>query len=154
MNRAGESAFSLIEVVLALAVMSFALVAVVGLFSVGLQTNKESSDQLQATDVASLLISARRAQPTGTLSNFALPALNVAQVSSAATGVLLSLDGTVASSSATAPFRVAYTVGTNAVTGSKSALVYLLIWWPGSLANPPTNSPGAYYQTSTQVALP
>ena len=149
-------AFSLIEVVLALAVMAFALVAVVGLFSVGLQTNKESADQIQATDVASLLISARRAAPTATLAsgNFALPPFpTAAGTVSNGTPVNLALDGTVAASAAAAPFKLDYVVTTTAAA-PKSASVYLLLWWPGTAAKPPTNSPGGYYQIATQVALP
>jgi type II secretory pathway pseudopilin PulG len=144
-------AFSLIEVVLALAVMTFALVAVVGLFSVGLRTNKESSDQLQATDIASLLIASRRAQPTGVLTNFALPPLNVALTSNSVP-VNLALDGTIAPTAAAAPFKLNYIVGTS--DNPKVANVYLLLWWPGSAAKPPTNSPGGYYQLATQIALP
>ncbi len=147
-------AFSLIEVVLALAVMAFVLVAVVGLFSVGLQTNKESSDQIQATDVASLLISSRRAQPTGPLANFALPPLtNGTGTFSNGTPVNLAVDGTVAASAAAAPFKLDYVVAT-AAASPKSASVYLLLWWPGSAPQPPTNSPGGYYQIATQIALP
>ncbi len=51
--------------------------AIVGLFMVGINTNKESSDQIQAANLASLLISTRRALPTNTIANFALPPLNV-----------------------------------------------------------------------------
>lgn len=150
MTRAATArAFSLIEVVLALAVMSFALVAVVGLFSVGLKTNKESSDQIHATDVASLLIAARRAAPTTAFTTpIALPPLNVGVTNS----VPLNLDGTTNSSSAT-PFRLKYTVTIPPAT-PKLANLYLLIWWPATAAAPATNSPGGYYQVSTQISLP
>lgn len=143
--------FSMVEVVLALGVMAFALVAVAGLFSVGLRANKESSDQLQATGVASLLIASRRAAPTNALPNFALPPLNVPLTRNSAP-INLALDGTVAADAARAPFKLDYLVGTGA--NPKVAVVYLLLWWPGTAAQPPTNSPGAYYQIATQVALP
>lgn len=55
--------FSLTEVVLALGIVSFALVAVVGLLPVGLQAVKNSHDQAAAAQVlSSLADSLRRAQ--------------------------------------------------------------------------------------------
>lgn len=57
--------FSLTEVVLALGIVSFAMVAVVGLLPVGLQAVKNSHDQASAAQVlASLADSLRRAQNT------------------------------------------------------------------------------------------
>ncbi|MDZ4787341.1 MAG: type II secretion system protein [Blastochloris sp.] len=55
--------FSLIEVVVALGIMSFALVTLIGPFSVGLQTSKESVEAMQAANLASRLIAERRAAP-------------------------------------------------------------------------------------------
>ncbi len=76
-RTASVAAFSLVEVVVALGIFTFALVAIIGLFVTGLNTNKESSDQIQAANFASLLISSRRALPTNVIANFALPPLNV-----------------------------------------------------------------------------
>ncbi len=45
----GTVAFSLVEVVLALAIFTFALVTILGLLGVALGTNKQSSDQIQAS---------------------------------------------------------------------------------------------------------
>jgi len=153
-RRAERVAFTLVEVVVALGIFSFAIMAIVGLFVVGLNTNKESSDQIQAANFASLLISSRRALPTSVIANFALPPLN-APYSAAGTYLTNSLgvaaDGTT---NVGAPaYNLFYQAGTNSVTGPHLALVHLVIWWPLA-AVPPTNNPGGRYELSTQVALP
>jgi len=148
------AAFSLVEVVVALGIFSFALVAIVGLFMVGIKTNKESSDQIQAANFGSLLISSRRALPTNVIANFALPPLNVAYSS---TGTYLTnnlgvaADGTT--NVATPAYNLFYQVGTNIITGAHLAQVHFILWWPVGAALP-TNNPGSRYELTTQVALP
>ena len=147
-----DDSFSLIEVVLALGIVSFAIIAILGLFSAGLKANKESYDQIQEANIASLLISTRRASPTATSSNFssfALPRLDVPASNSVPAQV--GLDGSTINSPL---YNMFYIISTNDVSGSKVANVYLLIWGPLAAANPQTNNPGSYYEISTQIALP
>jgi type II secretory pathway pseudopilin PulG len=147
----GNASFSLVEVVLALAIFSFVLVTMMALLSVALRTNKESSDQIQAANIASLLVSTRRAAPTNSganFTNFALPQLNQSYVTNTTP---LGLDGTTSPGTGTA-YNLYYQVGTNAGTGPNLANVYILIWWPLG-ARMPTNNPSAYYELSTQVSL-
>ena len=155
----GVAAFSLVEVVVALGIFTFALVAIVGLFFVGLNTSKESSDQIQGANFASLLISTRRALPTNVIAYFSLPPLNVQY---SATGTYLTNTGGVAddgTTNGTPNYNLFYQVGTNfqsganPATGSHLALVHLIIWWPIAAALP-TNNPGNRYEITTQVALP
>ncbi|HEY8966507.1 MAG TPA: prepilin-type N-terminal cleavage/methylation domain-containing protein, partial [Candidatus Methylacidiphilales bacterium] len=94
MRRRSTRAFSLIEVLLALGIISFAMVALIGLFALGLKTNKESADQIEAANIASLLLSTLRAIPTNPPPGFALPALNQATVTKT---VQVGPDGTTAS---------------------------------------------------------
>ena len=142
-------AFSLIEVVISLGIISFSLISVIGLFSVGLKTNKESSDQIDAANTASLLMAAARAMPTNCATNgFALPNLNQGTTSGQ---VQIGVDGTTTSTNLA--YNLFYTVGTNTAAGPKLANVYLRLWWP--LAAPmPTNNPAAYYEVAGEVALP
>lgn len=143
--------FSLIEVLLALGIISFALVALIGLFTLGLKTNKESSDQIEAANVASLLLSTLRAIPTNPPAGFALPALNQGTVSKT---VKVASDGTTTDLATTSrAYNLYYVVGTNATTGPKLANVYMMLWWPAS-APMPTNNPSAYYEVTAQIALP
>ena len=162
-NRTGRglaalAAFSLVEVVIALGIFTFALVAMGGLFVVGINTTKESSDQIQAANFGSLLISTRRALPTNTIANFALPPLNTTYSSSGTyltgnSGV--AVDGTVTGGAVTVTptYNLFYQAGTNSVTGAHLALVHMILWWPIT-APLPTNNPSGYYELSTQVALP
>jgi uncharacterized protein (TIGR02598 family) len=149
--RSSDASFTLVEVVLALAIFSFVLVTMLALLSVALRTNKESSDQIQAANIASLLVSARRAAPTNGGANFttfALPVFNQGYVTNT---TQVGLDGTTVTGTGAA-YNLYYQVGTNAGTGPNLANVYLLIWWPLG-ARMPTNNPSAYYELSTQVSL-
>jgi len=145
--------FTLIEVMLALGIFSFALVAIFGLFFVGINTNKESSDQIAAANLASLLISTRRSVPTNTITNFALPPLNAPYGTN---GIYLTntegvaIDGTL---TGTRAYNLCYQAGTNLATGAHLAQVHLLLWWPVT-APLPTNTPATRYELTTQVALP
>ncbi len=145
-------AFSLIEVVISLGIIVFALVALIALFSLGLKTNKESSDQIQAADLASLLVATRRGMPTNTITNFALPSLNRATNNTVTVGV----DGLTISAAAslgTESYKLEYQI-TPGTLVTNVANVYLLLWWPAALAAAPSNNPGGYYELNTQVVLP
>lgn len=60
-----KKAFSLIEVVLALGLASFALVLLVGLLPVGLQTNKASVEETDGLNLLRRVIADREATPSG-----------------------------------------------------------------------------------------
>jgi uncharacterized protein (TIGR02598 family) len=66
MNLRSRSAggFSLIEIVLALGVGSFCLIAVFGLLPIGIQTNRNATSQTAATGALASVISDLRATPT------------------------------------------------------------------------------------------
>src|SRR5438132_12920260 len=51
-DRRARRGFSLAEVVLALGVVSFAIVAILGVLPLGLQTGKSSQDETRATQIA------------------------------------------------------------------------------------------------------
>ena len=157
---AAPSGFSLIEVVVALGIFIFAMVAINGLFFVGLDANKSSSEQIQAANVASLLISTRRSLPTNAMTNtmtmFALPPLNVVCTGTTVRGV--ATDGTayVSGTSPYAAYDVYYQGGPTAMTGPHLAQVHLLLSWPPSTAASPTpsNNPSTRFEVTTQIALP
>lgn len=72
-----QTGFSLIEVVVALGITAFALVTLIGLFSVGLQTGKESVETIQAANLVSGFIAERRAAPSANITGAAIPTLDV-----------------------------------------------------------------------------
>ena len=80
-------AFSLVEVVLALGVVSFAIVAILGVFPLGLRTGRSAQDETRAAQIAQAVFSTFANQPfdnvviplyddTGMV-NGAVPALNL-----------------------------------------------------------------------------
>jgi len=163
---ASVRAFSLIEVVMALGVLSFALVLILAMLGVGLSNNHDSSSRLQAENIASLLISTRRTAPTNTdLTNFALPPVGAANaagsdVVSVMTGYTkVQADGTIGASTATSQdvYNLRYIV-TSVGSQANIANVDLVLWWPPTLpavaSSLPANNPANYYELTTQIALP
>lgn len=148
----GMGAFSLVEVVVALGIFSFVLVTITGLLSLGLNTNKQSSDQIQAADLASLLLATRRASPNTVIANFAIPPLaSSTSVQSNAAPIQVSVDGTttVGGLSASDIYNLNYLISPGATP--HVAVVHLLLWWPSTASSPPSDS---MYEITTQIAHP
>jgi Tfp pilus assembly protein PilV len=149
-RRAG--AFSLVEVVIALAISVFVLISMLGLLSEGLSVGQDSRQQMQAADLAALIVSARRAspinatisQPTG---NVLLPPLNQALPATPVTTWINFAGQTT--TQANAAFRVSYQVGTNATAPGVGLISLRLTWPPG--ANPSVAKD--QYEMTTQVLM-
>ena len=62
-DRRYSAAFSLVEVVLALGVAAFCLIAVVGLMPVGVQTNRNAAFQTAATNIMAAIVADLRTTP-------------------------------------------------------------------------------------------
>lgn len=146
--------FSLVEVVVALGICSFVLVALIGLFSTGWKMTRESEEQVQAANLATQLIAARIVAPTNGPSTAAIPPTKLSQSYGNAYTTedrFVSLDGTLTSSATNAAYRIACNTGTNSATGSRLSQVYLRLTWPAQAAA--TNASGRY-EICTYVALP
>ena len=63
MKHQRTSAFSLVEVTLALGVAAFCLIAVFGLMPVGVQTNRNATSQTRATNIMTAVVADLRATP-------------------------------------------------------------------------------------------
>jgi uncharacterized protein (TIGR02598 family) len=61
------SAFSLVEVTLALGIAAFCLIAVFGLMPVGMQTNRNAKSQTNATNIITAVIADLRSTPITTI---------------------------------------------------------------------------------------
>ena len=144
----GCRAFSLVEVVLALGICVFALVAMLGLLSTGLSVGQDSREQLQAANLATLLVSERRNSPTNTYANVLLPSLNQALPTTPVTTYVDSSGHFT--SQALADYQLSYQVGTN-VTAPNVGLIHLRFTWPPG-ANPTTAE--GKYELTTQVLMP
>jgi type II secretory pathway pseudopilin PulG len=64
MKRQRTSAFSLVEVTLALGIAAFCLIAVSGLLPVGIQTNRNAKSQTRATNLMAAVMADLRATPS------------------------------------------------------------------------------------------
>lgn len=146
-RRKNISAFSLVEVVLAMGIIAFALIVLFALVPVGLKSNVDSSGESQAVNVLQSLVSDRRSSNyTNASSLYNIPAL--ASVSSQVTGTLyLMEDGvTTNASPAAARYRVDYTVypananftcATNYPVSSlpMPVTIHFKVSWPAAAAN-------------------
>lgn len=135
--------FSLVEVVLALGVVSFALVTTVALLPVGVRLSDEAESESRAVNVLSGLLADRAATPAGNASTvYGIPALT-----SAATNALnIAEDWTIVANRQDARFRVEYKIHPPAQTPGLAKL-WLRATWPALN----TNSPSAI---ETLVAYP
>jgi uncharacterized protein (TIGR02598 family) len=155
--KPGIQAFSLVEVVLALGICIFVLVTIMGLYSTGLRINRESEDQIQAANFASMIISARRASPLSQILT-AIPsfAMTNAFANAYANGSQLTNyvgeDGQLTATAANASYIISCRAGTNTLTGANLAQVYLKLSWPVQ-ANP-TNASSDHYEVTTYIPLP
>jgi uncharacterized protein (TIGR02598 family) len=76
MKRAHDklrNAFSLVEVVLALGVISFAIVAILGVFPVGLSTSHSAQDDTRAPQIAQMILSSLSAEASTQFNNVLIP---------------------------------------------------------------------------------
>jgi len=73
MPTPGRRGFSLVEVVLALGIISFAIVAILGVFPLGLRTSHSSQDDARATQIAQNVLNAMASQSQQNFTNIVLP---------------------------------------------------------------------------------
>jgi type II secretory pathway pseudopilin PulG len=153
-------AFSLVEVVIAIGVFSFAVVAIMGLLMSGLRSNQVSEEEIQAAHLASLLVSVRESSPTNdtvistNLPHFAIPAAALTNaytpLYSVTQPAYVGLDGQTTTAAAAA-YRLVCSAGTNLVTGPNMAQLYVLLSWPPQAAA--TNAATEHYELITQIPL-
>ncbi len=74
MNKRFTSAFSLVELTVAIGIAAFCLIAVFGLMPVGVQTNRNATSQTAATNITAAVVADLRATPkaNNTSSQFAI----------------------------------------------------------------------------------
>lgn len=157
MKRApADAAFSLVEVVLALAVAAFCLVTLLGLISVGNINNSASIDQTTATSLAAAIVSDLKTTPaaTGKSVRYGIP---VPTSGSTVTHTLFldeagTLVGTMDANASTSEnpvprYRATLTFVPSS-TGIEATSVRILITWPAladvSVASGPTNFTGSF----------
>ncbi|MEI9999837.1 MAG: type II secretion system protein [Verrucomicrobiota bacterium] len=156
-GRASTRAFSLIEVVFALAICAFVLVVVMGLFMAGLQANQESEGEIQAANLASLIISSARATPVGPIANTPSCPIPAAALTNGFATVYenkyVGWDGIVDQFNTVRCVFDYMPVGHPTPSpGLALSHVYLLLSWP--VQTNPANNPLHYYEISTYIPFP
>lgn len=136
---ARPTAFSLVEIVLAIGIVAFALMAVVGLLPVGLRLAGDSEDETRAANILNAVVADRRATPLGLPSQiFKVEALTNASVLPTTNYFGITDDGKYcAQDMQNARYRVSYALIPPANGGKNSYLSWLRVSWPALNTNSP-----------------
>jgi len=134
-NLHRQEGLSLVEVVMAIGIVSFAILTLVALIPVGLKTVRESSDEAAAINQLAIMATDVKSLPAGSNASirFKIPAgTNVSQEGR----FYLDEGGTVRSDSSAARFWVNWRVVVPASTNTFSpSQVNLLVGWPAAATN-------------------
>jgi len=127
--------FTLVEVVIALGVLAFALVALIGLLPLGMQSNRESREETEAIGLVRHLVAERRAHPFTNSTSNGVPRLDSSPP----------ISSRVETNSTNLTwgdrrYRVEYSlqrppVIANAVSRTSPYLVFLRVSWPADTTN-------------------
>lgn len=142
MRRVSSTAFSLVEITLALGVASVSLLAVAGLLATGARTNRAATEQSASVDLLTAIAGDLRATPPTdpTSMQFGIPIPS----NSAGSSTTLYFDSTGQSSTALSDrsrYRVVITFISNA-GGRLATFVDLRVSWP-AVADPANPATGA-----------
>lgn len=142
--------FSLVEVVVALGVCSFVMVALLGVLMTGLQSEKDSAERVDAAHTVSLILAQRRSYPIGSISNAGLPSLvPPTSPSTTVTGTAnVGVDGQVISSGQ-APYLLTYQIDYSV---PNLAQIHLVLSWPSNVSLNQTQS-DQRYEVVSQIKL-
>jgi Tfp pilus assembly protein PilV len=149
-----ESAgFSLVEVVMAVGIVAFCLLAIVGLAGVGMKVSRDSAEEMKATMLGSQLLQVRREFPTNTdnaAGTLPFGSIRVADPSSGSgfSTNFITADGTRCAAT-NAAYRVLYRISPN--TAARSSTVALRLEWP---VQSPSSSGTSATEFVTEILWP
>ncbi|MDR1146287.1 MAG: hypothetical protein LBK71_09150 [Verrucomicrobiales bacterium] len=141
-RRVNKQAFSLVEVVLAIGIMAFGLIVIIGLLPAGLRSNRDSTEESQAVNLMQAVIADRQATDYALASAiYGVPALR-GDDSPLASGTVFSGSCYIADSgsasadgNADSRYLVAYTVWSS-TEAPIEALMNIRVSWPAQQPNP------------------
>ncbi|WP_093285415.1 hypothetical protein [Verrucomicrobium sp. GAS474] len=146
--------FSLVEVVFALGLCSFVLVALLGLVLAGLRQDRDSREALAAMTAANRIIESYRAVAStkNALPNFPLPSdLATRSANDASSPLYVDDQGVKTGVAAAAAFGVLYRVlPSSASTPPSSSQVYLYVYWPAAAS---VAMARGHYEVVTTISL-
>lgn len=136
----GSCAFSLVEVVLSLGITSFALLAIVALLPIGLQSTKDSLEETGAVNVLNAVIADRQVTPFSLTSRaYQLPVLDTATPANTAGSFEVSANNQyVVNRAVTVPvYQVDYLITTPPLASPLDPyLIHFRVSWPPKSKNP------------------
>ena len=132
--KPSRRAFTLVEVVLALGVLTFAVLLLLALVPAGLQTNRDTREESMATNIVGAMIADWRAvgQTTNASTVFRFPALSAG---SSATNTIWISDTGQPVAAAAARYRVAYRLTAPAAGSLAPYYVNFTVSWPAQATN-------------------
>jgi uncharacterized protein (TIGR02598 family) len=133
MNARPLSGFSLVEVTLALGVAALCLLAVFGLFPIGLKTQQAAIEQTAATRIISAAVSdlrnTGRLAASSPLFSVSLPANTV----SSSSALYFDTEGHASPAlGAASRYRLTITFTANSTAGRGATFAHLLVSWPAA----------------------
>jgi len=134
-------AFALVEIVIAMGVVTFTLVAILGMLSVGMRSSRESTEDTLVANMATTVLNNLRA--TNQFTNFSDAAsLQVPDIFFDAMGRWnISDAGVVGGSNSQSLYRCKVNFVTNDTPGGENlAMVNLEFTWPVQAAKPPNTN--------------
>jgi|GEM_PF-2977415 len=151
------SAFSLVEVVIAVGIFSFVIVAVMGTMSVALSSTRDSEMKLSAAHTSAVIIGTLKANPTNiTDTNFTISSVTslatLTGTKNSPTNVFVDRQGRYVGSDKTATnaaFRLAWKLTKDTTLTNLVFCNIELAWPPGA----PTNSVSSH-RVATSILLP
>jgi hypothetical protein len=127
-------AFSLIEVVMALGVVSFALVVLLALSSSGLVLQGKTDHITRASETASSLFAVRRFSPTAPIADWPIKPLTDYSAALQTQSGFIDDTGRITSSAEKAAFR--YRLRASYDADTRAGFFDLLLWWPARRQSP------------------
>jgi type II secretory pathway pseudopilin PulG len=129
--------FSLVEVVLALAICTFAILAIVALLPAGIQSTRDSVEESQAINVLSEVISDRQATPLNQVSMvYQLPAFTNSMTSPVTNSFGITDDNQFSIPLTHARYRVDYIVNPPVTGRLDPYQAWLKVSWPAQSVTP------------------
>lgn len=149
-------AFSLVEVVMALGVVAFAIVAVMGLLPVGLREARNSTAEVQAVNLMTLLVAdlknaTARGGATSSMGLSPTPAASGVSVATIHTFYTDAAQGLTTTRSADSLYRV--TLRYNRLDSLTGTEAFLMVSWP-PMTDPLSGSTRPMGQVETYLSIP
>ena len=127
-----DCGFSLVEVVIALGITAFCLVAVFGLLPIGLNVNRDSVQQTEAANLVSLIDGDLRSAPKGTNAKSPNHQIAIPDHPTAAPVTLppIFLNEAAAALPSAAGAKYRFTLTFGAASGRNATPISILVTWP------------------------